>query len=299
MPTLSRTNSKQQPFAGSATSLNDKDYERAAARLCCDVAAIRAVAEVESGGRSGFLPDKRPRILFESRWFHKLTNGKHDTSHPDISTPAWIRNYAGGAAEYDRLARAIGLDRTAALKSASWGKFQVLGVNHRVCGWDDVESFVTSMTEGEGRQLDAFVGFVVTNGLADELRDRRWDDFARGYNGPGYRRNRYAERMAEAYARHAGGVVRPDVAAIQRALNAHGADLVVDGVTGARTRAAIRIFQREAGLAVDGIAGPRTLAALGLSGTQHTVEPARPERRPKPSVERRAGAARLGGRYWT
>ncbi len=81
--------------------------------------------------------------------------------------------------------------------------------------------------------------------------------------------------MAEAYAKHAGGWVQPDVADIQRALNAQGADLVVDGMTGPRARAAIRAFQRAAGLAVDGIAGPRTLEALGLSGTHDAVELAR------------------------
>lgn len=265
----------QTSFAGKATPISEKDYERAVQRLLCDVAAIKAVAEVESGGRSGFLPDKRPKILFESRWFHKLTNGRFDSSHPDISTPTWVRNYKGGSGEYDRLSNAIALNRDAALRSTSWGKFQILGVNHSVCGWDNVEAFVASMAEGEGRQLDAFVGFVMSNNLADELRDRRWEDFARGYNGPGYRQNRYAERIAEAYTKHAAGWVLPEVADIQRALNAHGADLVVDGITGSQTRAAIRVFQREAGLAVDGIAGPQTLRALGLSGTHDAVELAR------------------------
>ncbi|NIR60877.1 MAG: DUF3380 domain-containing protein, partial [Gammaproteobacteria bacterium] len=198
-------------------------------------------------GRSGFLEDKRPKILFESRWFHKLTDGRFDDSHPGLSTPKWVRNYEGGAKEYDRLAEALALDREAALKSASWGKFQILGVNHGVCGFPEVERFVGAMTESEGRHLEAFVGFVVANGLDDELRDRRWDDFAFGYNGPGYKQNRYAERMAEAYAKHSGGVLQPTVADIQRALNAHGADLAVDGVTGPKTRAAIRAFQREAG----------------------------------------------------
>ena len=106
----------QKPFAGTATPINEKDYERAAQSLFCDLAAIKAVAEVESGGRSGFLTDKRPKILFESRWFHKLTNGRFDGSHPDISTPSWVRNYKGGAGEYDRLLTAIDLDRDAALK---------------------------------------------------------------------------------------------------------------------------------------------------------------------------------------
>lgn len=251
-------------FHGDARLLEEADYQRAAGRLFCDIASVRAVAEVESGGRTGFLSDNRPKILFESRWFHKLTDGRFDDSHPDISTPRWVRNYAGGAAEFDRLGKAIALDRAAALKSASWGMFQILGVNHRTCGFDDVEAFVEAMVEGEGRHLDAFVGFVIANRLDDELRDRRWADFARGYNGPGFRQNRYDEKLAIAYAKHAGGWQPPTTTEIQRALNRLGFDVTVDGVTGRKTRAAIRDFQRLAGLAVDGIAGPKTLAALGL-----------------------------------
>ena len=46
--------------------------EQIADRLQCDVAAVLAVAEVESGGRKD-LPDGRPQILFEAHWFSRLT----------------------------------------------------------------------------------------------------------------------------------------------------------------------------------------------------------------------------------
>ena len=252
-------------FAGRAARITDEDFERAALRLQCEVAAVRAVARVESGGRTGFLGDRRPKILFESRWFHKLTGGRFDESHPDISTPTWVRNYRGGAGEYQRLAKAVALDRTAALKSASWGMFQILGANHGVAGFDDVEAFVTAQMESEGEHLDAFVGFVVSNRLDDELRDKRWADFARGYNGPAFRQNRYDEKMADAYAEFAAGRQTPTTREIQRALNRHGAAIGDDGISGPATRAAIREFQRAAGLPVTGIADRETIAALGLA----------------------------------
>lgn len=258
-------------FIGKAKPIEESDYEAAARQLFCEVAAIRAVAKVESGGRNGFLGDKRPKILFESRWFHKLTDGRFDQGNPDISTSTWVRNYSGGAGEYDRLAKALALDRSAALKSASWGMFQILGVNHRLAGFDDVEAYVKAQCVSEGEHLKAFVNFVVANHLDDELRDRRWADFARGYNGPAFRENRYDEKMALAYAEFGQGWGMPGVADIQRALNRHGANLTVDGITGPATRNAIREFQRENGLVVDGIAGPRTMAALGLGPTQDPV----------------------------
>ena len=141
-------------FEGEAKKIAPQDYEAAAAKLMCDVAAVKAVVEVESGGRTGFLADKRPKILFESRWFHKLTGGRHDETHPGISTPKWVRNYKGGAGEYERLAEAIELDRTAALKSASWGMFQILGVNHGLAGFDTVEEFVERQCVSEGEHVN-------------------------------------------------------------------------------------------------------------------------------------------------
>jgi len=57
------------------------------------------------------------------------------------------------------------------------------------------------------------------------------------------------------------------VAALQVALTAVGARPgPIDGITGPRTRAAVRRVQARHHLAVDGIAGPRTRAALGRRG---------------------------------
>lgn len=68
--------------------LKEQDYINASKELGCEVAAIKAVAEVESAG-SGFLSDGQPKILFERHYFSRLTGGKFDKSYPDISYPKW------------------------------------------------------------------------------------------------------------------------------------------------------------------------------------------------------------------
>ncbi|NJM92326.1 MAG: N-acetylmuramidase family protein [Rhodospirillaceae bacterium] len=74
------------------------------------------------------MPNRRPKILFERHIFHQRTNGKFDATHPDISHPKW-GEYGKASAQYDRLGRAMALDRQAALESASWGLPQVMGFN--------------------------------------------------------------------------------------------------------------------------------------------------------------------------
>ncbi|MBF0325973.1 MAG: N-acetylmuramidase family protein [Alphaproteobacteria bacterium] len=187
-------------FIGAATRLVADDIARAAKALECEEAVVRAVIKVESGG-AGFLSDGRPKILFEAHLFAKLTKGRHNSSHPDISSAEWNRAlYQGGRAEYDRLARAMALDEGAALQAASWGMFQILGLNHARCGFATAHDFVAAMVEGEGRQLDAFVAFVKANArLWDAAINRDWAAFARWYNGPAYAQNKYDQKLAAAY----------------------------------------------------------------------------------------------------
>lgn len=141
--------------------------------------------------------------------------------------------------------------------------FQIMGDNCEIAGFDIIEGFVDAMTQGEDRHLDAFVAFVKTRRLDDALARRDWQAFARGYNGPAFAANRYDEKLARAYVRHAGpallrcGDRGAGVRRLQGKLSA-----AVDGIFGRRTEAAVIAFQRGAGLAPDGIVGPRTWAAL-------------------------------------
>jgi hypothetical protein len=188
----------------SRTVLSDEDFERAAKTLECDVATIRAVAEVEANG-SAFLPDGRPRILYEAHVFHRLTNGRHslekDRNGIALSVPKWDRSLYGsfGAAQHERLEDAANHDWDAAHKSASWGMFQILGSNYGVVGYPSVQSFVEAMHKGASLHLDAFVAFVKNNKLDTALRNHDWETFARRYNGPAFAANKYDTKLEQAW----------------------------------------------------------------------------------------------------
>lgn len=185
-----------------ANSLVENDFETAAFLLQCDVAAIKAVAEVESAG-SGMLPDGRAKILFEGHIFYSRTKGAYAAKHPTICYKTWTTKfYKGGAAEYARLAEAENLDWAAARMSASYGKFQIMGFNFALCGYNSVDDFYEAMQTDEFTQLQAFCEYVKHVGLADELREQRWTDFAKKYNGPEYWKNSYDKKLKAAYAKY-------------------------------------------------------------------------------------------------
>lgn len=183
------------------STLTENDYKKAASILGVEVAVIKAVTFVESGGR-GFDNNKRPKILFEAHWFGKFTNYKY-MNHPDISAKKWAdaKPYYKND-QYQRLDKASKLDKESAQKSASWGLFQIMGFNYGLAGYTSVDSYVKAMFEGEGKHLEAFARFVKNNKkMKDALANKDWATFAYRYNGAGYKQNAYDTKLANAYNR--------------------------------------------------------------------------------------------------
>jgi hypothetical protein len=254
-------------FYGTARVRSSGIIEEIADILKCEVAVVQTVVQIEAGGNGFWWTDPertlgRPKILFERHKFSDFTDGKWDKSDSDISGPAG--GYIGGIAEYSRLWKAMQLDRTAALMSASYGLQQGMGFNHSVMGYATVEDYVEAMCIGEDEQFDAFSNFIVGNNLADELQDKRWLDLAKGYNGRG-NAPEYARRLIADYTSRIGVINKGygDMKSIQALLNLLGyGTLVTDGFYGPLTRSAIERFQREHGIKVTGLANDNTRAAL-------------------------------------
>jgi hypothetical protein len=196
--------------------LTEADLMRAADTLGVSLATVKAVNEVESQG-CGFLPDGRPVILFERHVFYErlAAHGVEPAAHA-ARLPAIVNTarggYAGGAAEYRRLAMATAICVSAALESASWGAFQVMGYHWQRLRYASIEAFVAAMRRSEGDQLDAFVRYVQADAaLTKALAARKWAAFARGYNGAAYAQNLYDVKLARAYQRYA-EAPQPDIA---------------------------------------------------------------------------------------
>ena len=109
--------------------------------------------------------------------------------------------------EYDRLEKAAGLDEDdrvhdAAYEAASYGSFQIMGFHWATLGYPNVDSFVSHMYTHEKAHLEAFGKFCQVTNLMKHLQNKDWEAFAKGYNGPGYKQNKYDAKLAAAYQKY-------------------------------------------------------------------------------------------------
>lgn len=256
------------------------DIRTVAGELKVEVAALAAVADIESGLTPHARIEGRaePLIRFEGHYFDRRLTGaaQAEARRQGLASPqaGAVKNPASQAARWRLLASAAAIDRKAAWESTSWGMGQVMGSHWAWLGYASIDALVAQARGGAIGQLRLMARYIDKADLANALRKRDWVAFARGYNGPGFARNDYDGKLARAFARHAAGsagattVLRRGsrgeaVGTLQTALTAAGHALVADGIFGPATERAVRAFQTRNRLVVDGVAGPATMAALG------------------------------------
>jgi len=257
--------------------------KKEATRLGAEWQALAAVAEVESGGRP--LWDGLCPIRIEGHYFDKRLSGKkRETARNEgLASPksGTVKNPKRMADRYVMLDRMIAIDANAALESCSWGLGQVMGAHWKKLGYPNVNVLAAEAKESVGGQVGLMGRFIEEFGLMKSLRTKDWAGFARKYNGPGYAKNQYDLKMAEAYQRFLfsstdevkltinnddiieRGERGPEVTELQQQLHDSGHYKgIIDGIFGGGTEIAVMDFQRDAGIQIDGRAGPITKGKL-------------------------------------
>jgi hypothetical protein len=156
---------------------------------------LRAIRQVESGAS--------PRaVRFEPHVFHRpsMTGGRYRAQVP--YTPGEGRAASSVRSETERAAfeRARRLDAAAAVKSTSWGSYQVLGDKLiRLYGTPDagVAAFDADPVTVSDRLLVAWMKSRPAAVAAARAGD--FAGFARLYNGPAYYVRHYDQRLATAF----------------------------------------------------------------------------------------------------
>lgn len=177
---------------------------------------IRAVASVESDGNP-FLDSGHPKILWERHWLFRRI-GRSLSASSVIG--AFLAAPTGGGYTLDadrdgindsweKLIEACAVDPVAAFESCSWGKFQIMGGHWKALGYPSVFEFAWGMRESELAHYRALAAFIRANRLEAALRrigtsEESCEAFARGYNGPSFRKFEYHRKIARAMRRELG-----------------------------------------------------------------------------------------------
>jgi len=189
-------------------NITDADYIKAAVELDVEVAVLKAFKEVECGGRA--FVNGRPVMLFEGHIFwrqlqaRKIDPNKFVKGNENILYKSWTKKYYTGKndGEYARLQKAIKINEAAAYESASYGMFQIMGNNYKICGYNSAKEFYQALCKSEDAHFYSFIKFIKAKGIVPYLKAKNWAQVAYRYNGSGYKANRYDQKLAAAYNKY-------------------------------------------------------------------------------------------------
>ena len=184
------------------TTLTDADFQLVAEELNVEIAAIKAVVEIEAGvGLKGFWAPGIPVINFDRTMYVKYRNKvENKEGAKGEKVPEGLKGYA--LKEWTDLINARKTNAMGANMGTFWGMFQIGGFNYKLCGCKDVNDFVRRVSLSELEQLQLFAVFIERSGMLDYLKKKDWRNFARRYNGPSYAKRGYHTRMAKAYKKY-------------------------------------------------------------------------------------------------
>ncbi len=203
-----------------AIDLTDEHFAFLGRSLGCEAAAIKALTRQETVGDGpwkpdgGFDPNGLPRILFERHHFYvftlppanKKTGAKavHPYSaFPDICFPKSGNFGAAGIHQYERFVKAAKLNIDAAIKSCSWGAFQILGEYYSGCNCSSSIEMANKSMESIDGQVKIFEAFMknVKPGAVRALTAKKWEDVAASYNGRSWKKHNptYASNLEKYY----------------------------------------------------------------------------------------------------
>ena len=193
---------------GDGCLISEENYNLTATKLGVEVEIMKAIAKQESK-RNSFWEDGQATILFERHkmWIYLKESGKTQDELEVLKEkyPKIVNNSAGeyGAysEQYEKLKIAKQIDYSSALKSCSWGKFQVMGFNYKV-SFSSPEEMEMAVNKCELQQFKFFIGYLEnTNGLIQAIKDKDWELIAKKYNGASWKATNpdYASNIEKYY----------------------------------------------------------------------------------------------------
>jgi hypothetical protein len=198
-------------------TLTRNDITQIANSVGLDFARLMAFIEVESGGAGFDYHTGKIIIQFEPVWFHRYLNQfKIAHTYNSLLDAHGRKEYfimvgdkhinngvEGQSGEWPSFNTAFAIHPQAAMLSTSIGLMQIMGFNHKACGYATVDAMWDSFKKGEYQQVMGGANFIKNNSaLYNALKNKEWDNVAYHYNGPNYKVNNYDNKLEAAYKKY-------------------------------------------------------------------------------------------------
>jgi hypothetical protein len=183
------------PYQETGRAITEVDYDNAANDLGIEKELMKAIGKKETKSKS-FYKAKQAIILFERHKMYshlktadysdeQLSNLQKENS--DIIHPKKSTNYGTTEEQYTKLEIAKSINYDAAIKSCSWGKFQIMGETYDFL-FSSLKELENSMNLCEMQQFQYFISFLQKkSGMLQSLKDKNWEGIASAYNGKNWK----------------------------------------------------------------------------------------------------------------
>lgn len=188
--------SDQVPVINDKSTVDQRNaiIAKLAAEYGVDERLAKAVIKIESGGsgfRNGRLIIRFEPHVFKARFlalfgerFQMGDPAWDGNQHRVNFNGEWKSFHGNQDLEYQAQRLAAQIARWAAFDSASYGAGQIMGFNHKVCGYDSAEAMAAAFQDSEEAQLRAMFEYMRSRGLIEKLKAGDLLAFASAYNGP-------------------------------------------------------------------------------------------------------------------
>jgi len=185
--------------------ITDLEYDKSAKNLDIDAALMKAIGSNESG-ESGFFGEGVAKILFERHYMYNGLSNKYGVERANElakkypllvnKEPNVVRSNSCG-----KLKLAKEIDTDCAIRSCSWGRYQIMGETFKYL-YSSPTELELAMNACELHQFNYFVQYLKKKPkMIDALKAKDWEKIAYLYNGSNWKNTNpnYATNLEKNY----------------------------------------------------------------------------------------------------
>ncbi|RRJ87373.1 DUF3380 domain-containing protein [Paenimyroides tangerinum] len=202
---------------GKGNLVSDQHFESLSKDIGVEAKVFKAVAIVESGGRKSFLDfngEQKAKILYERHYMYRFLKAfktKEELENLKNSSPDLVHNvgtykdpnaiYGTEKEQFKKIYEAKKIDNDSAIKSCSWGKFQVMGkyYNYLYESPAEMEEAMNMCEVQHFAYFKVYLKDVVGSAIITAMKNKNWAKIAELYNGPDYAVKKYHINMDKEY----------------------------------------------------------------------------------------------------